>query len=278
MKKTLTCLCLITLCLLCLCTLSFADGGADEYIAAVNAASALPTLAEREQALAEAEALYPGESFDGYPGMAEALAKALKIKDAVKACNDFIDATYRLRDLPVYATYTERKAAVEEVQNLYALCDTGYTGVSDCYESVKPILASLDELERFMADYLIAANRLDTARNYAELDNALRNLQRLSALDDFAPDHPTALAVEEKIEAAEEKMEQLSARAAEFLLAVQQMSSKGTLYEGLSYALPYYLAADGTVSSIYELYNVYKAELTKYNSAVNALNAAVRGE
>lgn len=255
---------------------AFAAGEGDAYVAAIEELDSLSSLAAKEQAVIDAEALYPGDEYLTDPQIKAAKEKADAVLTLAEYCRDYIAAAQELL-LMESEEYGVILAAVANEKEKRELADMEYPGVSTAYKAVLPILGDLEDRERVTAKFLESVKSAEGKVGYAAIKRALDDSKMYLTNEKLIPDHPDSLEAMEIIERLEASLSEMRADATAFLLAIEEMTGEN-IYEALMSVLPYYEATDPTVTGAEEVCDMYADEVDSYNGKVSDINAFIRGE
>ena len=251
-------------------------GVGDEYVAAIADMQSLGSLYAREQAVNEAEQLYPGDEYLTDADLKNAREKALAVLLAAEYCNEYIATAQELLVLE-WEEYGVILAAVNAESQARALADMAYPGVSTAYNAILPVIGQLEERVRVSETFLESVKKASQKSGYSTVKRALDDSKMYLTNDKLIPDHPATVEAQALMAEIERELSVMRADATAFLLAVEGMSGSN-IYEALMQVYPYYLKTDSTVSGVSEVYEMYNEELQSYNGRVSDINAFVRGE
>lgn len=201
-----------------------ANAGGENSQAFIDKMNELNTEAsydERMQFVAEAQDIIAAGYDEAYEGMAEALAKLDAEIKALEAIKNTADAYIAAVDaIDASAGYAAVKAAYDAVIATYTDVDKTYAGVTDADSALAEILAYLTGVEEDAADYIDAADALESNTTYATLKDAIDAAKAL-----YNSDVAAVAGVSDAkalVDAAEAKLAAIVADSEEF---IRQMNS-----------------------------------------------------
>ena len=262
------------------CSLAvYASDAADNFITMIEYIKEANTLDEKNELLTYAEEYLNEYLAEGGSTSDEDISDyyleyiSLKsdIESKVALCYEFISYVEAAENADGYVELKENlTAAALILPNI----DKSYSEVSAFINSYNSINSSLGKEEKICVMYIEAGNQAAAATNYKQAYDAV-DYGAVVERNITIHDYPGLDEAKAKLEAAKNMMSAIAIKAANFVLAVNNIGKNGSVPKGIVEAYEVYRTIDPTAPDVaFSLDKLKKAE-EKYNTSVTEANTMV---